>query len=134
MSSALSSGEVIFQGNLTWSNSAPQNTAGVSGGNGWVDIALPTALQRDALYTVAVTNASADSALTVVVQNAESFTGLGTKYPELVRFSVAANNPDGKIALVQGFLLGTAGRIVATNDTVLSAGGGFISYIVIRKV
>ncbi len=121
----MSNNEQVYDGSVSWANSAAAGTTNN------IDVALPSALQN--LYLISVTNPSTESALTVKVLNKETLGG-SAKYPELTRFSVAVNSPDGKSVLVQGWLLGEAGRLVLSNDTALGASGGFTAYVRVRKV
>jgi len=118
--------EQIFDGTATWAESAAAGTE-VS-----VDIALPSILQGDALYLVIVTNPSTVTAVTVAVRNKETFDV--ARYPELASFNIPVNTPEGKAVLVQGWMLGEAGRLTLSNDTALGLGEGFTAYIRVRKV
>jgi hypothetical protein len=116
---------VIYDGTAAWSNAADTNTVVDK------DIPLPTTLQPDAVYLIVINNVSTVTALTVVVKSKETF-GEAVKYPELTRFTVPADSV--KSYLVQGWLIGEAGRLTLSNDTVLGAAEGFTSSIRIRKV
>lgn len=117
----------VYDGTATWANSAAVGTI-VD-----IDFPLPTPLQGNALYEVVVTNPSGVTDLTVRVKNKETFGGTA-RYPELTSFPVAANSPDGKAVLVQGWLLGEGGRLSLSNDTALGASDGFTANVRIRKV
>jgi hypothetical protein len=125
--SQIGSNVQIADATAAWANSAAAGTA-VN-----LDVVLPTKLQSDALYEVTVTNPSAESDLTVVIKNKETFGGTA-RYPELTRFGVLKNNPDGKSVVVQGWLLGEAGRLSLSNDTALGLSGSFTAYVRARKV
>lgn len=110
-----------------WANSAAANTSTN------IDVVLPPSLQGNAMYEITVTNPSVESDLTIVVKNKETFSGT-SRYPELTRFGIPKNSTDGKCVLVQGWMLGEAGRISISNDTVLGAAGAFVAYVRVRKV
>lgn len=120
------SNESVYDGSVSFANSAAAGTA-VS-----IDIALPAILQRDSRYLVTVTNPSAESDLTVKVRGKETL-GATARYPELTSFAVGKSLPDGKSVVVQGWMLGEAGRLVITNDTALGVAGAFTAYIRVRK-
>lgn len=124
---AAGSNEQIYDGSASWANNAAANTA-VN-----IDITLPATLQGSALYMVAVTNPSTVSAITATVRNKGTFGGTA-RYPELTRFGVPASSPDGRSALIQGWMLGEGARLSLTNDTILGAADGFTAYVRIRKV
>jgi hypothetical protein len=107
-----------------WANSAAANTA-VN-----IDVALPSPLQGDAKYSIAIVNPSAVTALTIEVKNKETF---GTaQYPEVTTINVPIST--SKAVVVEGWLLGEAGRLALSNDTVLGAADGFTANIRVRKV
>lgn len=116
----------VYDGTSVWANSAPINTVVDK------DITLPSLLQGDALYEIIVTNPSTVSDITVVVKNKETFNAIA-RYPELTRFGVVKNT-DGKVILVQGWMLGEGGRLTLSNDTVLGVSDGFTAYVRVRKV
>lgn len=121
------SNEQVYDGSASWANSAAVNTT-VN-----IDITLPAVLQGNALYMVTVTNPSTVSAITVVMRNKGTFGGTA-RYPELTRFGVPANSPDGRSMLVQGWMLGEGARLSLSNDTILGGSDGFTAYVRIRKV
>lgn len=121
------SNEILSDTSVSWVNSAAAGT------NTDIDIPLPTYIQKDALYVITVTNPSVDSDLTVIVKNKETFNGTAS-YPEVTRFGVAKTSSDGKALLVQGFLLGEAGRISISNDAAIGVSGAFTGYVRVRKV
>lgn len=114
----------VHDGTAVWANSAAVNTA-VN-----IDIALPSPLQSDAKYLISIINPSAVTALTVKVKNKETFGA--AQYPELTTFSVPATTD--KAVLVEGWMLGEAGRLTLSNDTVLGAADGFTANVRVRKV
>jgi hypothetical protein len=107
-----------------WANSAAANTA-VN-----VDVDLPSPLQGDAKYSIAIVNPSAVTALTIKVKNKETF---GTaQYPEVTTINIPVNT--SKSVIVEGWMLGEAGRLTLSNDTVLGVADGFTANIRARKV
>lgn len=120
------SNEQVFDGTVTWANSEAVNSIKT------VDIALPDTLQKDGLYEIIVTNPSTETTLTVSVKNKETFSV--EKYPELKSISVPADSIDGKANIVQGWLLGEAGRLTLSNDTAVGAAGTFVAEVRVRKI
>lgn len=121
------SNSLVYDGTAVWSNSASATT------NIDINIPLPSSLQGNATYEITVTNPSAVSDITVIVKNKETFGGTA-RYPELTRFGVPKNTVDGKSVLAQGWMLGEAGRLSLSNDTILGASDGFTAYVRVRKV
>lgn len=117
----------VYDGSASWLNSALINTA-VN-----IDIPLPATLQRDALYEIIVTNPSAESALDVSVKNKATLGGVA-RYPEVLKFQVLVNSPEGVAKVVQGFLLAEAGRLTLSNATALGAAGAFTARVHVRMV
>lgn len=110
----------------TWADSAAVNTV-VN-----VDVALPTVLQGNAKYEVIIYNPSAVTTLTVVAQNKAASLGGGDRYAELTRWTVLTSST--KAVLVEGWLIGSAGRLALSNDTALGAGQGFSASIRIIEI
>jgi hypothetical protein len=115
----------IYDGTAVWANDALINTIVNK------DITLPTTLQPNGMYEIIIDNVSADTALTVVVKGKETF-GETAKYPTLTTFTVAASTT--KAYLVEGWMIGEAGRLSLSNDTALGAAAGFTANIRVRKV
>jgi hypothetical protein len=109
----------------SWGNSAAAGTV-VD-----LDIPLPRELQLDAKYVVVIRNPSTETALTVKVKNKESF-GANVVYPEVISIAVPVNSI--KFAIVEGWMLGEAGRLTLTNDAATGLAGAFTADIRIRKV
>lgn len=117
----------VFDGSATFANNAAAGTI-VN-----LEVPLPASLQGDALYLISITNPSTETALTVRVRTKETLNAVA-RYPELTSFGVAVNTPDGKSVLVQGWMLGEAGRLSISNDTVLGAAGAFTAFVRVRKI
>lgn len=99
----------------------------------------PVAAQRDAIYAVIIKNPSTTSGITCNVRNAVSFNGGtvqhanvdGSSNPNATGtaagsggypLNVAANTPSPVCFLVQGWMLGSAGRLSLSNDSVIADG------------
>jgi hypothetical protein len=107
-----------------WANSAAVNTEVNA------DIDLPSPLQGDAKYSIAIVNPSTVTAITIKVKNKETFGA--AQYPELTTINIPVNT--SKAVVVEGWLLGESGRLTLSNDTVLGAADGFTANIRVRKV
>lgn len=103
----------------------------VAGTNKDIVITFPTLLNQEGLYAVTVNNVSTESDITVICKGQETLNGV-TRYPELTRFGVAKNTPDGKTVLVQGLCLGAGARLSISNDSALTV--GFTIGATVRKV
>ncbi len=115
----------VYDSTALWANSAAANTVVNK------DVALPTPLQRQAMYLITIINPSTVTALNVKVQTKETISAVD-HYADLTSFSVAAN---GKTStLVQGWLLGAAGRLALTNATALGAADTFTALVRVRSV
>lgn len=125
------SNELVFDGTYTFANSASPNTVANSPG---LNITLPSSLQRNATYLVTITNPSSATAITVKIQNKETNWGGSDLYPELHQYAVQASTPSGRPVMVEGWLLGSGGRIVISNDTGLGISAGFTGLVRVRKV
>lgn len=102
----------------------------------YLDINLPTTTNGNGWAYLAITNPSTASALTVILQNKETFSYSGSpdiKYVEVTRYTLNANTPSGKVYLVQGWLLGDNSRLVVSNDTQAEV-AGFTCKFRVRKV
>lgn len=117
----------VYDGLASWANGASANTT-VN-----LDVPMPDVLQGQSAYLITITNPSMVSPLTVVVKNKEIFGGTA-RYSELARYGITAGTPDGRSALVQGWLLGDGGRISISNDTSLGASDGFAACVRVRKI
>lgn len=98
-----------------------------------VDMVNPDFLSDDALYSITVFNPSTETDLTVIVRNREEF-GTTNRYPELTRFTVPRNTPEGQTRLVQGLFGGESSRLVVQNLTALSGAGGFTANVRVRRL
>lgn len=116
----------LFEGQATWANSAAADTE-VD-----LDIEIPKVLDPAANYLVIVRNPSTETAVTVRAKNKEFLAG-ADRYPEVQNFNVPVSSPDGIATLVSGWLLGTGARLTLSNDTGLSAGGGFVADVLVRQ-
>lgn len=123
-------GEIVFEGQVTWANSAPLNTVKT--------LDLPHAL-ADGDYEVEVRNPSAVTDLAVNVQTQEAadatYGGGSTRYPTFDSFVAAKNNVDGVTRLVKEWPIGSVqGRVSLQNSTVLGVADGFTADVRIRHV
>lgn len=96
-----------------------------------VEVDLPEFFQADSKYLVVIQNPATDSALTVKVKNKETLNGVDA-FPELSSIAVPIGSV--KAVVVEGFLLGTGGRLSVQNDTALGVSGGFTARVLIRKI
>lgn len=122
-------GEVVFEGQVTWANSAPALTVKT--------LDIPHALS-DGDYEVIVRNPSAITDLTVNMQTQEAassqFGGGATRYPTFDSFTAVKNSVDGATKLVKEWPLGSAqGRVSLSNITVLGVADGFTADVRIRR-
>lgn len=122
------SGEQVYDGTVVFANSAAANTQVST-----AEIPLPSTLQGDARYVVTILNPSTVTALTVRPENRETFAGTA-RYADLPTFTVPVSSPEGVSRVVEGFLVGEAGRLTLSNDTVLGVAGGFTANIRVRRV
>lgn len=99
-----------------------------------VDVALTGALAGNGLYVVTIFNASTDSQISCSMQNVETFDSV-TKYAtvqsSLNPLVVPASS--SRSWLIQGWLVGEAGRLVLTNATAIEATDAEV-YVRIRRV
>jgi hypothetical protein len=123
---AVGSNEQVIDTTVAWANSDAAGTTKT------VDVTLPDELQGDAKYLVIVTNPSTETTLTVKTQNKETFGS--AKYPEVASIAIPANTPEGKGTIVEGWLLGEAGRLVLSNDTAIGLTGAFTAEVRVRKL
>jgi hypothetical protein len=119
--------QVVIDTTVNWANSEAAGTEKV------VDIALPGLLESNTKYLVTITNPSTETALTVKLQNKETF-GTSEKYAEVGSHTVAVNTPDGKSFVTEGWLMAEGGRITLSNDTAIGLAGAFTAEIRIRKL
>lgn len=123
-------GEIIFEGQVTWANSAPALTVKT--------LDLPHA-KSDGDYEVIVRNPSAVTDISVDVEIAETadaqFGGGSTRYPSFDSFTAAKNNVDGVTHVVKEWPLGSAqGRITLKNVTILGGADTFTADVRIRHI
>lgn len=95
------------------------------------DIDTPSGMSGSCV--VMVTNPSTDTALTVSIQNRDTFVGPVDHYPEIATFSVPANTPEGKAVVVTGWLAGNGGRITLKNTSQAEV-AGFTSLVNVRQL
>ena len=111
--------------NVTFAASAAANTTETA------SVALPTTLQKDALYLVSVNNPTGlGTSVTVTFRNAIGFGGSNV-FITVDSVDIASGALQGY--LVQGWLLGDgAAQISVTNDVAASASGGTVQFEVTR--
>jgi hypothetical protein len=123
-------GDIVFEGQVTWANSAPLNTVKT--------LDLPHAL-ADGDYEVEVRNPSTvtDLAVSAQIQEAAdaSYGGGSTRYPTHDTWVAAKSNVDGVTRLVKEWPLGSVqGRVSLQNSTILGVADGFTADVRIRHV
>lgn len=119
------SNDLVGDFTAAWANSAGANTVVV------VDVPLPAAGQAESRYLVTVINPSPVTALAVVLGNKETIGGIDY-YPDITSLTVGAGASVSFV--VQGFLLGSGGRITLSNNTALGVAQGFTALLRIRKI
>lgn len=129
------SGELVYEGNAAFANSAPQNTV--------VNLDVPAggilSDDEEADFAVTVRNPSAVTALTVTLKSKEindaTFGGGSIRYPEFQTITIPVSKPEGVETLVKGWPLAAAGgRITVQNATVLGGADGFTADVRVRKL
>lgn len=121
------SGEQVFDGTVVFANSAAANTHVST-----AEIPLPSTLQGDGKYVVTILSPSTITALTVRPENKETFAGTA-RYADLPAFT-APINVGGVSRVIEGFLVGEAGRFTLSNDTALGVADGFTASIRVRRI
>lgn len=121
--------QLVHDASTSWANGSSAGTT--------KDLDLPAfdnphQMASEARYLICVVNSSPVSALTVLIKNREvNFDGQ-TRFPELTRFGVAASTTEGTCVIVQGWLLGSGGRLTLSNDSAVGASDGFNAYLRVR--
>lgn len=123
-------GTLLVDGSVSWADSAG------SGTEKQVAVPLPEVQPPNAKYLVIVRNPSTETALTVDVEGKEAGWSGSDRFPAHTaeQASIPTDTPDGKAFLVEGWLLGDAGRLTLSNDSALSSTGGFTADVRVRRV
>lgn len=123
-------GSLLADASVTWADSAG------SGTEKQVSVPLPEQQPPGGKYLVIVRNPSTETALTVDVEGREDAWSGGNRFPAHTaeQEAVPSDTPDGKAFLVEGWLLGDGGRLTISNDSGLTASGGFTADVRVRRV
>lgn len=110
-------------------------TDGEGAGTGRViSVGQPGEFQVDSRYAITVVNLSSSVDITVIARNRETIGG-APRMAEVTRFGVPANSPNGRVFVVQGWLLGDGpGQLEIRNDYTVGGGGGFQVHVRARKL
>ena len=117
---------------ITFANNAAANTQ-VN-----VDIAQPTVVKTR--YALVTYNPSTVTDLTVKVFAVETSLAAATRYALLTTISVGKSatvtgtTVNTRLNIIEGLFVGSALRLVVSNDTVLGAAEGFSAYARLREV
>lgn len=116
---------MLVSGTVAFANNDPQGTVKV--------LSCPAPSVRPRKVAIVVRNPSAETGLTVKVRNGETLDQ--ARQAEVASLSVPLNTAEGKVFVVEGFLLGDGdGSLAISNDQVVGGAGTFTVHVKVRRL